>query len=81
MLQLLAEATIVGFVVMVVGYCISCIIKLLWRRSIPTGCADWNKYHVMEISLFITGFVSHILFELLGLNKGYCKSGYACKDD
>ena len=31
----------------------------------------------MEICLFLTGFTLHLLFEVLGLNKYYCKEVYS----
>ena len=38
----------------------------------------FNKYYVMELSLFLTGVIAHLVFEYTGLNKWYCKKGYAC---
>uniref|UniRef100_A0A6C0F749 Uncharacterized protein n=1 Tax=viral metagenome TaxID=1070528 RepID=A0A6C0F749_9ZZZZ len=29
--------------------------------------------------VFIVGFIGHLLFELMGANKWYCKHGTACK--
>ena len=47
--------------------------------DLPKGCREWNKNHIMEISLFLTGFIAHIIFELFGLNNWYCKHGRACQ--
>ena len=33
----------------------------------------------INVKLFITGIIIHIIFELSGLNKIYCKNGVACK--
>ena len=44
----------------------------------PPICKDWNKYHIMEICLFFTGFLGHLALEALGMNKWYCKYGRAC---
>ena len=29
-------------------------------------------------NLFVVGFLIHLVFEILGLNKWYCKHGAAC---
>ena len=33
----------------------------------------------VKINLFLIGFVTHMLFEIIGANKWYCGNGYACK--
>ena len=33
----------------------------------------------INVKLFITGIIIHIIFELSGLNKIYCKNGVACE--
>ena len=77
-MRLLIEAVIVGIVVMLVGTLSGYIVGKFNNIDLPSVCKKWNKNHVMEISLFITGFFTHLLFELLGLNKWYCKGGHAC---
>jgi xanthine/uracil permease len=79
-MQLILEAIVVGIVITVIGYLVSLVIQLVMdrmgvKRSKNT---DWNKYHVMEIALFLTGFIAHLLFEIVGLNKWYCTSGHSC---
>ncbi len=32
-------------------------------------------------SLFLLGAIAHLLFELIGANKWYCKNGTACKEE
>lgn len=79
MLQIIIEAIIVGIVVVIIGVIISSLIGIIWKKSVPKVCQDWNKNHVMEIALFLTGFLTHILFQVVGINKKYCSIGYACK--
>ena len=31
------------------------------------------------LAVFLTGFISHFLFEYIGANKWYCKYGRACQ--
>lgn len=78
MMKLLAfkEAVIVGIATIIIGTLTAYVIKVVMPK--PEKINDWNQYHVMEISLFCTGFLAHIFFELLGLNKWYCKHGSAC---
>ena len=78
-MHFLLEAIIVGLLVVIVGTFVGFIIGKFFSIPLPKTCKKWNKYHIMEISLFITGFLVHIICELLGLNKLYCKKGYACK--
>ena len=46
---------------------------------LPEICRSWNKYHVMEKTLFLTGFLIHIISQLTGINHWYCRNGIACK--
>ena len=75
--QLLLEATIVGLATVLVGVCIQ---ELLKRTTLKVKCetpCDWNKNYIREIGLFLTGFMLHILFEMLGANSWYVKHGSA----
>lgn len=37
----------------------------------------WNKFYTMA-KLFLTGFLIHLFSEFSGINKWYCKKGFAC---
>jgi hypothetical protein len=75
--QLLLEATIVGLATIFVGICIQELLKKTTLRvKCDTPC-DWNKNYIREIGLFLTGFMLHILFEILGANSWYVKHGSA----
>jgi len=69
------EALVVGVVMVFATY----FSVALTKRLIPSPEGDFNKYRVMEISVFLAGAMTHVLFEVLGLNKAYCTSGHACK--
>jgi len=69
------EAIIVGIVTLCVGYPLSWFLE-----SRLKGCIK-NKNARYVLSLFLTGVVVHITFELLGLNKVYCTQGYACQGE
>lgn len=46
---------ILGLLTIVIGFGSFNIVKRFERTKIPSDSANWNKNHVMEISLFITG--------------------------
>jgi len=69
--RIIKEATFVGVVTVIVGYIASILLKPYFGVSLPDICKTWNKKHVMEISLFMTGFVLHIIMEKTGINKKY----------
>lgn len=79
--ELLTEAVVVGFIVVIVGTLVAFSLRLFYpyKVELPKQCKQWNKYFVMEISLFFTGFFTHLLFDISGGNKWYCKNGVACK--
>ena len=75
--QLIVEATIVGLATILVGVCIQ---ELLKKTSLKVHCntpCDWNKNYIREIGLFVTGFMLHIAFEIMGANNWYVKNGSA----
>jgi len=78
-MNLLIEAFGVGLVVLVVGTLVGFILGKIMSVDLPKACEQWNQYHIMELSLFITGALTHIVFELLGLNNWYCIHGRACQ--
>ena len=79
MKNLLIEALFVGVVTVIIGNLAGYIIGTLLKVDLPIVCKDWNKYYTMELSLFLTGVLVHLLCEYTGINKWYCKHGIACK--
>ena len=67
-LLLLIEASIVGVVVAMVGTLLTYTIVRMRGKSTKF---IWN--FSMFAVLFLTGALSHILFEFTGFNKYYCK--------
>ena len=78
MYQLLLEALCVGIMTVVVGNISGFLVGSMLKVNLPEVCKDWNKYYTMEISLFLTGFLIHLICEFSGINKWYCKNGFAC---
>jgi len=71
MLRVLKEAVFIGLTVVMMGYVASMIVKPYFNIDLPEICKTWNKKHVMEWTLFMTGFLLHIIFEMMGINKSY----------
>lgn len=78
-MKLFLESFFVGIFIVIFGSLISFIVGLFFKTELPPVCKDWNKNYVMEIALFLTGFVAHLFFEIIGINKWYCKNGNACR--
>lgn len=76
--KLLVEALVVGLLVLVVGIVVSFGVGALFSVDLPAVCKKWNKNYRMELCLFLTGFIIHLVCELSGINKWYCKNGNAC---
>lgn len=80
-MNVFVEAVVVGIATVIMGTLVSQVIRLLKpKTSSNCNCGkNWNRYYVMEIALFLTGFLLHYAFEYSGGNKWYCKHGSACK--
>ena len=65
------EAIIVGILTVIVGVFVKAIISGIVPSVVPDICKDWNKHHIMEISLFFTGVLVHLGCEFTGLNQKY----------
>ena len=78
-MNLLIEGVAVGIVVLVVGTIVGFILGRFMSVDLPKACREWNKNHIMELSLFLTGFLIHLFCEFVGINKWYCNNGAACK--
>ena len=75
--QVLMQAVVVGISTVIMGSIVGFVISQLVPSTGTKDSKDWNKYYVMEIALFFTGFFLHIAYEVLGLNAWYCKDVFA----
>lgn len=76
--QIIIEAIVVGIITVIIGNISGLLVASMLKVNLPEICKDWNKYYTMEITLFLTGFLIHLLCEFTGINKWYCKNGFAC---
>tara|TARA_B100000035_G_C21032170_1_gene569038 strand:+ start:3303 stop:3545 length:243 start_codon:yes stop_codon:yes gene_type:complete len=78
MSDLVLEALVVGIMTVIFGTMSGALVGSFFKMSLPKICSDWNKFYIMEITLFITGVLIHLFCEYTMINKWYCKNGYAC---
>ncbi len=67
MTQIIIEGIILGLILIVVGYIVRYLAHLVVPRDLPATCDDWNKYHIFEITLFFTGFITHVTLKTFRL--------------
>ena len=77
-MKLALEAVFVGIVTVVFGSLVSHVAGAMVADAVPPICKNWNKYFVMEITLFVTGVLIHLTLETMQVNKWYCTHGNAC---
>jgi hypothetical protein len=78
MYVLIVEAIVVGIMTIIFGNITGLLIGPLFKVDLPKVCSSWNKFYTMEITLFFTGVFIHLFCEFSGINKWYCKNGFAC---
>lgn len=83
MSQLIYEASSVGVMTILFGNVIACVLDFAilspkLKTKLPLMTSRDNFYQ-MGILLFLTGVSIHLFCELVGLNRWYCKEGFACK--
>ena len=71
--NLLKEAVVISLFIVVIGVVLHHLTVQFWRPH------DLNNMTMYAVHLAGTAFVAHILLELSGLNRWYCKHGNACK--
>ena len=73
--KVIIEAVIVGILLIPFAYIAGYIAKSFVKKpSLPEVCSTWNENYIMEINLFIAGFLFHIVLEYAGINRKYAES-------
>jgi hypothetical protein len=75
-MSVLFAAIVTGLIVVLVGWLASRIVKWtgIAKVDVPAMCKKWNDDYVMEKTLFVTGFLAHILCEYTGMCDSFIKS-------
>ena len=76
---LFAEATVVGAVTMIIGIVIVSFLLYVDSVVYKEPAATSKTLLTIALSLFLTGFVAHFGFELLGINAWYLTNSAAAK--
>jgi hypothetical protein len=70
--RIFVEGTVVGVLLIIFTWIVSFILHSVGVTPIlPDICKTWNDGHIMEITLFLSGLLFHLTFELFGWNKLY----------
>ena len=76
-LTVFLEACFVGVVLIGFTYASGLIARnIVSKPSLPEICSTWNENYIMEVNLFLAGFLFHIVFEYTGINKWYVDNYY-----
>ena len=82
-INVIAEGCFVGILLIIIGSFVAFILrKTNYSPELPDTCKRWNQHHVMEITLFITGFLAHLILEYSpfgNINKLYCEQSFCNK--
>ena len=62
------QAIIFGIVVVLIGLILSMIFSFL-KPELPKECEKWDEHYVMEIILFLTGFIIRYMLENRSIGK------------
>ena len=54
------QAVMFGVVAILLGLILSMVFGFL-KPELPEECSEWDKYYVMEVILFLTGFIIRYL--------------------
>jgi hypothetical protein len=54
------QAVMFGIVAIILGLILSAVFGFL-KPELPEECSEWDKYYVMEVIMFLTGFIIRYL--------------------
>ena len=81
--KLILESIIVGAITSILG---NIIVSILVKYNsfennevLDSSLLKYKKTYIIQISLFLTGVLIHLLLEYIGLEKWYCKK--VCLED
>ncbi len=78
MMKLLIEAAVIGAALVVVQHVVCMLLKAINVLDEKVEC-NLLKMDSMTLAVFLSGATLHLVMELVGANKWYCKKGHACQ--
>ncbi len=84
MSRLIYEAVSVGMLTVFFGNVTACIMDFMvlspgLKLKLPLARFSKDKFYEMGILLFLTGVLIHLFCEIVGINRWYCREGFACR--
>jgi hypothetical protein len=73
LMNILTEAGAVGVLTILIGVVLHMVSLHVY------GPHDLNDMKMFAVHLFMIGVLAHLICEYTGINKWYCKNGFACK--
>ena len=64
-IRVVKEGIFVGILTVLVGYVASYLVKPYFKIDLPEICRQWNSKKIMEWTLFLTGFLLHIIQSII----------------
>lgn len=68
---MLKQAIAFALLYVLIGSIVGGVIGRYFSSSLPSVCKEWNKNHVMELSLFFSGLIMYYVWNkiVIGRNK------------
>lgn len=66
------QAVMFGVVAVILGLILSAVFGFL-KPELPEECNEWDKYYVMEVIMFLTGFIIRYMM----VNQTICQYMYS----
>lgn len=68
-MKLVKQSALFGVFLILVGSVVGGILSMFFKVSLPEICKSWNKNHIMELSLFFSGFIAYYTFSTFKLYR------------
>jgi len=66
---MIINSLVVGLLTVAIGYIVGYVLGNIMKVDLPAKCAEWNQNHIMELSLFLTGFIVSIIMKMYESKK------------
>ena len=60
-MNIVLQAVVVGLLAILFGWIASFLVRPYFEVSLPEICKRWNKNRVMEVTLFVAGFLGWLI--------------------
>ena len=67
------KSILIGLIVSVIGTIILYSIQCYETKTYNVKCKKWNENHLIEVGLFLTGFISCLFMQYSGFANIFCR--------